>query len=1026
MLYPKNNQEFSHQLFENPTSEYRGTPFWAWNCEINRDILMEQIEGLKAMGFGGFHIHCRTGMATPYLGEEFMELVGACIEKAKTEEMKAWLYDEDRWPSGAAGGIVTKDPKFRAKYLLVTPVSYEVNKEKGLTLSSSAAAVRTGNGRLLARYDINLNSDGTLLSYHKMEEGDEATGTIWYAYLETPEPSPWFNNQTYLNTLDKDAVKEFVKVTHEAYKKAVGKDFGGVIPAIFTDEPQFSHKTTLNFDRDLKDVSLPWTDDLNESYKMRYGAEILDYLPELLWEVQEGVSVQRYQYHDHIAECFASAFADTIGDWCKKNAIMLTGHMMEEPTLRSQTAALGEAMRSYRGFELPGIDILCDYREYTTAKQAQSASHQYGRTGVLSELYGVTNWDFDFRNHKLQGDWQAALGVTVRVPHLSWVSMGGEAKRDYPASISSQVPWQLEYPLIEDHFARLNTALTRGKALVRIGVIHPIESYWLYFGTQEQTAAKREQMDKNFLDLTEWLLFSQMDFDFISESLFPELCEEGTAPLKVGEMQYDAIVVPGCVTLRRTTYERLKAFSKAGGKLIFMGTPPKYMDAVENSCVADLYNEALAIPYEKYALIQSLEAERELDIRENNGKRAEGLLYQMRMDGDCRWLFICHGKKPINPDVLHPEPIRIRLKGHWVVEHYDTINGEVNPIGTSYEGDATYIHQTIYAHDSRLFKLTPGKKIIEQPVLVPQTSEIVQFKTKIAVQLSEPNVLLLDMAEYAFDGVAFESVDEILRIDNKFREVLGYPSRMEAVAQPWVIKPERPEHQLTLRFTIESEIDIESPVLAVEDAATLKIELNGEKVAAVVTGYYVDHAIQTISLPKLKKGINFLELTIPFGRRTHTEWCYLLGDFGVRVGGCQKTLIAPVKELGFGDLTTQGLPFYGGNVCYKLPVESKGGQMTIRVPHYRGALIGVTLDGERMGTIAFAPYGLTIENVPAGKHEIGCILFGNRVNTFGTVHNANDSLEWFGPNAWRHTGDEWCDEYRLKITGILKSPEIIG
>ena len=52
--------------------------------------------------------------------------------------------------------------------------------------------------------------------------------------------------------------------------------------------------------------------------------------------------------------------------------------MMEEPTLKSQTAALGEAMRSYRGFELPGIDMLCAGFEYTTAKQAQSAELSIG------------------------------------------------------------------------------------------------------------------------------------------------------------------------------------------------------------------------------------------------------------------------------------------------------------------------------------------------------------------------------------------------------------------------------------------------------------------------------------------------------------------------------------------------------------------------------------------------------------------------------------------------------------------------
>lgn len=34
-------------------------------------------------------------------------------------------YDEDRWPSGSAGGLVTKEsPQFAAKQLLFTPVAY--------------------------------------------------------------------------------------------------------------------------------------------------------------------------------------------------------------------------------------------------------------------------------------------------------------------------------------------------------------------------------------------------------------------------------------------------------------------------------------------------------------------------------------------------------------------------------------------------------------------------------------------------------------------------------------------------------------------------------------------------------------------------------------------------------------------------------------------------------------------------------------------------------------------------------------
>ena len=218
---------------------------------------------------------------------------------------------------------------------------------------------------------------------------------------------------------------------------------------------------------------------------------ILDYLPELLWDKEE-ISYARYDYHDHVGERFAEAFADTIGKWCSEHDIYLTGHMMEEPTLFSQTKSLGDTMRSYRGFQLPGIDMLCDWREYSTAKQAQSAAHQYAREGVLSELYGVTNWDFDFAKHKLQGDWQACLGVSVRVHHLTWVSMSGEAKRDYPASIGYQSPWYKEYKMIEDHFSRVNTVMTRGNPKVKVGVIHPVESYWLYWGPLEQSYMKRK------------------------------------------------------------------------------------------------------------------------------------------------------------------------------------------------------------------------------------------------------------------------------------------------------------------------------------------------------------------------------------------------------------------------------------------------------------------------------------------------------------------------------------------------------
>ena len=402
MLYEKNKEkELPLALFENPTSEYRGAPFWAWNCALTEKLLDEQIDFLKEMGFGGFHMHPRTGFATPYLSGEHMGLVRFCVDKAKHEEMYAYLYDEDRWPSGAAGGLVTKDPQYRQKFLSFMP-----------------AQSRLSDGeKLLACYDVELDGEGCLKHYKRIEADQEAVGTKWCACLKAAEPSPWYNNQTYVDTLSKKAIDRFIEVTYETYRDSISSDFGRTVPSIFTDEPQFSRKSTLDYPEEKKEIVLPWTDDLAETFQEFYGEDLMEHLPQLFWELPKGrVSTIRYHYHDHVTERFTEAFADNCGKWCVENGLMLTGHMLEEPTLSSQTANIGEAMRAYRSFQLPGIDMLCNWFEYTTAKQAQSAAHQYGREGVLSELYGVTGWAFDFRGHKIQGDWQAAslLGCNGR------------------------------------------------------------------------------------------------------------------------------------------------------------------------------------------------------------------------------------------------------------------------------------------------------------------------------------------------------------------------------------------------------------------------------------------------------------------------------------------------------------------------------------------------------------------------------------------------------------------------------------
>jgi hypothetical protein len=739
----------------------------------------------------------------------------------------------------------------------------------------------------------------------------------------------------------------------------------------------------------------------------------------------------RYRYHDHLTERFTQAFADTIGDWCENHGILLTGHLMEEPTLESQTACVGEAMRSYRSFQLPGIDMLCDRREFTTAKQAQSAAHQYAREGVLSELYGVTNWDFDFRGYKLAGDWQAALGVTVRVHHLTWVSMQGEAKRDYPPSIGYQIPWYKEYSLIEDHFARLNTVLTRGTPEVKVGVIHPIESYWLYWGPQDKTAIKREELENNFKNITEWLLFGLIDFDYIAESLLPSLSKiQENKTFQVGAMNYDVIIVPGCETLRSTTLDRLEAFQKTGGKIIFLGELPRFVDAVESNKAKKLAEKSTVIPFSKGKLMQELNQYRDIEIIKQDGSPSDNLFYQMRKDANNKWLFISHVYKMKNPDIAEKERIKIIIKGECNPVIYDTINGSIKETEAKIINGETIVDYEFYPHDSLLLKLESSnfkeseKKKENLSIVEKQTKEI-RLEDPVNYSLSEPNVLLLDMAEYSFDGRGWQQVDEILRIDNKFRELLNYPLRMNKLAQPWTNKKEEPfEHALKLKFSIESDIDLKNLCLALENVENTKIFVNKKHVEPEVVGWFVDKSIKKVKIPNLRPGTSEIILEIPFNSKTNVEWCYLLGDFGVKVSGKHKKIVEPQKALTFGNWVNQGLPFYAGNVTYHCTIECNEGNLTIEVPQFRNPLLSISVDGQEKGKIAFAPYTLELGKVNKGKHDIDITAYGNRINAFGTVHNCDDTYFWFGPDAWRTTGSRWSYEYRLKPMGILVSPKI--
>jgi hypothetical protein len=569
--------------------------------------------------------------------------------------------------------------------------------------------------------------------------------------------------------------------------------------------------------------------------------------------------------------------------------------------------------------------------------------------------------------------------------------------------------------------------MTRGKAICRAAVVHPVESYWLKWGDKENTAQIRQAMDERFLSLCDWLLRGLIDFDYICESTLPPQCrfdEITDGILPVGEGRYSAVIVPALDTVRISTLTRLECFQARGGNLIILGHLPKYIDAVPHESTLD---PSRLIPFERLAVLNALEDYRELEIRTSDGSISNGYLYQLRQDGAARWLFIARADNPANKDLPKADELTIKIKGIWSVELFDTSNGDVIPLNTTHGSNKTIIKYKLYEHDSLLIRLK-GCEAADSPLSEGSTHSVRSghrtVQSPVKINLREPNTLLLDMPEYALNGEHFRPREEILKLGNILRRELGFNPRGNHIAQPWVENDFSTPHTVRLRYTFNSETVIENAKLALEEADSAIITLNGEK-AMKIDGWYVDKCIKTVGLPQIIKGENTLTSEIPYGRKTNLEAMYLLGDFGVLVAGTACTLTPPVTTLAFGDITRQGLPFYGGNIGYHFTAASKGGFIEIEATHYRGQIIGVKIDGTQKGSIIYSPYRLRVDGLADGEHDIELILYGNRINTFGQLHNVSrNEGYWWGPNSWRTTGAEWSYEYKFWEQGILKAPAV--
>ncbi|MFC1736013.1 hypothetical protein ACFL1X_07835, partial [Candidatus Hydrogenedentota bacterium] len=695
-------------------------------------------------------------------------------------------------------------------------------------------------------------------------------------------------------------------------------------------------------------------------------------------------------------------------------------------------------------------------------KQVSSIARQFGRKWRLTETYGCTGWEFPLSGHKALGDWQAALGINLRCQHLSWYTMEGEAKRDYPAGIFYQSPWWEVYGKVEDYFARIHATMTRGEEVRDLLVVHPIESMWSIckkdWFKAGRTAQDINECDMSLVDLRDAILAENIDFDYGDEDILANHGKVGKKDdlpvLRVGRAVYKAVAVPPMLTMRKTTLELLKKFRESGGKVVFAGKTCGYLDGLPSKEIMKFARKCERARAKGETLPNAVDPLcRRVSIRDERGQEIVAALHLLREDRNAFYLFVCnagHDFVKSKLGVIADLPVRDRTAVYRKV----TIRGfkgcqgipiELDPnTGEMFAADAKSmrygwkISTSFDRIGSRMFiipKEESSEPLPERQVLkVASRNEIEGGQWDIV--LSECNNLLLDAPKFKIGDGEWQDAEEILKVDQRVRDAIGIQHRGGQMLQPWAWKNKKHPRKVAVELKYNFDVDtlpMGDIYVALEHPELFSVSVNGIAISMEAEcGWWTDLSLCKVpfNAALLRFGTNEITISCKYDEFfSGLEAVYLLGTFGCEVNGSETKMTAFPTALEVGDWVPQGLPFYSGSVSYIRSVDAKledGERLLVEVPAYEGAAVRVLANGQVAGVIAWEPNEVDITDFVNGDSiDLRIEVIAHRRNSHGPLHLADKHPMHITPGHFTRSGAQWADDYQFVPCGLMEAPNLV-
>ena len=803
-------------------------PFWFWNGIQDEKGISEQLKLAAEAGLRGMAIHARSGNRIEYLSPRWFELCRHACREAGKLGLEIWIYDEEGYPSGSVGGRL--------------PAMGEPYRQQALAYSYTTAGKVPQE--LLALFAID---DLTT----PVQPGSLAPETAVLAFwVEDSEPIP------YIDTLNREAVKKFIEMTHERYYAELGEWFGNVIPVIYTDD--LNH---LLDDRVMHHLS--WTGDLEEKFFRRFGYSLTEKLP-LLLEDLPGCAAVRLHYRKLVRDLFVDNCVGQMTRWCREHQLELVGHLSgDEGPFSNILRQFTDPMPFYEKESVPGIDDFMAGQEdgryldravnqhgksmLILGKTVSSAARQLGDGRCSGEILTSLGWGVPLARQLTQININLALGVNMLTPHAYSYTSGKLAKRDHPGSFFYQQPYFCFNREISQIVERSVSRLRQGNSDNDTLVIYPSGTFWIGSGADSLTGEKLQHFrNPDFPDPDEYyryfagllldLTVNHRQFDLGHEEQLARYGTVGNGELHLGAARYASVILPSLINLESSTLEILRRFAAAGGRVFYDGRLPFMLDG--ESFQDDL------------SFIRKLEiAPENLPF---NAPEANRIMVQRRkVDGRTEYFVVNFSGSRQRLDLVEK---------NW--SFYLPETGK--SCGRSCE----------LSHGEAAF-LLPSEKFPDEA----ETPDLVPLEISWDIRRERGNLFLIDNAELPDGTNCFFGEFPAVAPGTVVRKKFDFPS---GKAKLW--------------------------------SENKELLLNGRRLVFDGSTHPANNVLFGADLDGIiREGENTLEI-ITDGERP--ENIYLEGDFSVRIDDDRLTIL-PDAPPGFGNAALNGLPFYWGTVRYE-------------------------------------------------------------------------------------------------------------